>query len=138
MVLGAACQTQSIFNSFPGSASHFVMPSMYPFPSPADASAPGSKASKEGRLSDADRNAKEDRLNAVYEELASMKAETQEALARKILAGLGFTADMQERPTRHFSGGWRMRISLARALFMKPDLLLLDEPTNHLDLNAVM
>jgi ATP-binding cassette subfamily F protein 1 len=68
----------------------------------------------------------------VYDELAGMKAEASESSARKILAGLGFTSEMQERPTKHFSGGWRMRISLARALFMQPDLLLLDEPTNHL------
>lgn len=96
------------------------------------------KSISKGRLSDAERDEMEDRLNAVYEQLSAMKAESSESHARSILTGLGFTPQMQEMPTRHFSGGWRMRISLARALFMKPDLLLLDEPTNHLDLNAVI
>lgn len=79
-----------------------------------------------------------DRLNEVYEELEAIGADKAEAKARRILNGLGFTREMQERPTKHFSGGWRMRVSLARALFMEPTLLMLDEPTNHLDLNAVI
>ncbi|XP_055487109.1 ATP-binding cassette sub-family F member 1 isoform X1 [Leucoraja erinacea] len=79
-----------------------------------------------------------ERLQKVYEELRAMGAAAAEAKARRILAGLGFTPEMQGRPTKKFSGGWRMRVSLARALFMEPTLLMLDEPTNHLDLNAVI
>ena len=59
------------------------------------------------------------------------------ARAGSILGGLGFDARDQAKATKEFSGGWRMRISLAQALFMKPDLLLLDEPTNHLDVHAL-
>merc|ERR1712013_542344 len=58
--------------------------------------------------------------------------------ARRLLAGLGFDRGMQDRATNKFSGGRRMRVSLARALFIEPTLLMLDEPTNHLDLNAVI
>ncbi|CAB3996810.1 ATP-binding cassette sub-family F member 1 [Paramuricea clavata] len=78
------------------------------------------------------------RLKEVYVELEAIGAASAESRARRILAGLGFTTEMQQRPTIQFSGGWRMRVSLARALFMEPTLLMLDEPTNHLDLNAVI
>eukprot|EP00980_Cylindrotheca_fusiformis_P008091 scaffold1722_cov120-Cylindrotheca_fusiformis.AAC.21 len=71
-------------------------------------------------------------LNLVYERLDALDAATAEVRARSILAGLGFTHEMQSKHTKDFSGGWRMRVSLARAL------LLLDEPTNHLDMEAVI
>ncbi|XP_012257478.2 ATP-binding cassette sub-family F member 1 [Athalia rosae] len=80
----------------------------------------------------------QDRLQEVYEELKAIGADSAEPRARRILAGLGFSRAMQDRATKNFSGGWRMRVSLARALFVEPTLLLLDEPTNHLDLNAVI
>ncbi|KVI04783.1 ABC transporter F family member 4-like [Cynara cardunculus var. scolymus] len=79
-----------------------------------------------------------EKLAELYEKLQIMGSDAAEAQASKILAGLGFTKVMQGRATRSFSGGWRMRISLARALFVQPTLLLLDEPTNHLDLRAVL
>ena len=74
----------------------------------------------------------------MWEELAEIKAESAPARVRKVLAGLGFDDAMQAKPTKQFSGGWRMRIALARVLFIEPSLLLLDEPTNHLDLNATI
>uniref|UniRef100_A0A915Q5E3 ABC transporter domain-containing protein n=1 Tax=Setaria digitata TaxID=48799 RepID=A0A915Q5E3_9BILA len=79
-----------------------------------------------------------ERLKEVTDELKNINADAAEPKARRILAGLGFTKAMQEKAVEAFSGGWRMRISLARALFLEPTLLMLDEPTNHLDLNAVI
>jgi len=77
-----------------------------------------------------------DRLMDIYERLDELEAGTAEATASRLLHGLGFTPLMQATKTRDFSGGWRMRVALARALFVKPTILLLDEPTNHLDLDA--
>lgn len=79
-----------------------------------------------------------EKLNQIYQDLASIEADKAPAKASIILAGLGFTPEMQRRATKTFSGGWRMRIALARALFSKPDLLLLDEPTNMLDMKAII
>ncbi|GAA5977492.1 hypothetical protein JCM11641_000981 [Rhodosporidiobolus odoratus] len=77
------------------------------------------------------------RLGEVQKLLVEIDADTGPSRAAELLAGLGFSKEDQDMPTRAFSGGWRMRLSLARALFCKPDLLLLDEPSNNLDLNAL-
>merc|ERR1719447_1856602 len=78
----------------------------------------------------------QDYLMEVYERLDDLGADSAEARASHLLSGLQFTAAMQNKKCKDFSGGWRMRVSLARALFIRPHLLLLDEPTNHLDLEA--
>ncbi|KAJ2066564.1 ATP-binding cassette, regulator of translational elongation [Coemansia sp. RSA 2337] len=87
---------------------------------------------------DAKKNEMGDRLNGIMTKLTEIESDKAEAKAGEILNGLGFSALDFQKPTRSFSGGWRMRLSLARALFCRPDLLLLDEPTNMLDIPAVV
>lgn len=77
-------------------------------------------------------------LEGIYSRLDQLDASSAEARATQILFGLGFTTKMQHMKTKEFSGGWRMRVALARALFIQPEFLLLDEPTNHLDMEAVL
>jgi ATP-binding cassette subfamily F protein 2 len=80
----------------------------------------------------------DERLEAINDRLSELDPVGAEPRARKILAGLGFADHLipMDRQTKHMSGGWRMRVSLAQALFAAPEVLLLDEPTNHLDLEA--
>ena len=78
-----------------------------------------------------------ERYTTAHERFLMMGAESREAELERTLAGLGFTRKDLERPTKEFSGGWRMRIELAKILLERPDVLLLDEPTNHLDIESI-
>jgi len=77
-------------------------------------------------------------LHLLYERMEVIDGFTAESRASRLLHGLGFAADEYTKPVREFSGGWRMRLNLARALMCRSDILLLDEPTNHLDLPAIL
>ncbi|OHC76538.1 MAG: glycosyl transferase family 1 [Rhodospirillales bacterium RIFCSPLOWO2_12_FULL_58_28] len=89
-------------------------------------------------LAEAETAADVHRIAEIHTRLADIDSHTAPSRAAAILAGLGFDEETQQRPCAEFSGGWRMRVALAAALFARADLLLLDEPTNHLDLEATL
>jgi len=78
-----------------------------------------------------------EKLSKYQEEFEALDGYRIQYKAEEILAGLGFTPEQSSKPLKEFSGGWRMRVMLAKILLQQPDLLLLDEPTNHLDLPSI-
>lgn len=89
-------------------------------------------------LSEAETATDPARIAEIHVRLADIFAHSAPARAAEILAGLGFDTEAQHQPCRTFSGGWRMRLSLASVLFLEPEILLLDEPTNYLDLEGTI
>jgi ATP-binding cassette subfamily F protein 3 len=89
-------------------------------------------------LKEAETTEDPERVGYIYTRLEEIGAYEAPSRAETILAGLGFNNEAQNMPISAFSGGWRMRVALAAALFLQPDLLMLDEPTNHLDFEAMI
>ena len=89
------------------------------------------------RLLNAEKDVMYQEVLACHERLSQTGGYGKPAQAASIMAGLGFAAEQQKSPVNSFSGGWRMRLNLARCLMKPADLLLLDEPTNHLDMEAI-
>lgn len=91
-----------------------------------------------GLESPEEKDANTKRLSEIFARLQHIEADKAESKAIKILTGLGFSQSDLNIPSKKFSGGWRMRIAIAKVIFCEPEILLLDEPTNHLDLNALI
>ncbi|MBP0049626.1 ATP-binding cassette domain-containing protein [Marinobacterium sp. AK62] len=94
--------------------------------------------SVQAQLADAEARHEAERIGELHAALDALDGYSAEARAQQLLAGLGFVPGDAERPVSSFSGGWRIRLNLAKALMCPSDLLLLDEPTNHLDLDATI
>lgn len=89
-------------------------------------------------IADAEAQQSFDHIAALHEQLDNIDGYSARARAEQLMAGLGFQPEDTHRPLTDFSGGWRIRLNLARTLLQPSDLLLLDEPTNHLDLDAML
>jgi len=89
-------------------------------------------------ISDAESNEKYDSLGELHSQLEDLDGFTAKSRAEKLLVGLGFSEEEFSKTLKDFSGGWRVRLNLAKTLMQPSDLLLLDEPTNHLDLDAII
>lgn len=89
-------------------------------------------------MTEEEKMAVDQRLKDVQEQLDLIDAAEAPSKATLILVGLGFTEEQLTWPSKKFSGGWRMRISIAKVVFCEPEILMLDEPTNHLDLEALI
>ncbi len=98
----------------------------------------GADLERASLMAEAETSADPHRIGDIHNRLADIDAYSAPARAGTILSGLGFSEEAQQLPCCEFSGGWRMRVALAAALFSQPDFMLLDEPTNHLDLEATI
>ena len=92
----------------------------------------------QNQINEAEQNGDYEKLGDLYDVFSSLDGYSAKSKAEQLLVGLGFKSDEFKKPLKAFSGGWRVRLNLAKTLMQPSDLMLLDEPTNHLDLDAIL